>query len=149
MRSLVQENFRYVNGQIARNQPISVVYRGTSSLVPLFTGLSGPSPVSNPVTTDSLGNVAFYAEAGIYDFLALGARIPFDVQNDGGGSDSFSEYLQSSPAATWSVPNPIGRTPQVSVIVDGEIVLADVEYETNGTITVTHAVPTAGRVILT
>jgi hypothetical protein len=58
-RDLVRENFRYVNGLVARNELVRVVFRGTNTLVTLYV-----------------------AESGFYDFLALGARIPFDVEPD-------------------------------------------------------------------
>ena len=149
-RGLIQRNFRFANGQVAANQPITVVYRGTSSEVPLYVALSGSGSLPNPITADAQGNVAFYAEEGVYDFLALGARVPFDIVLGGGGSgDAFSEFVQVAPASTWIIPNPLGRTPAVGVIVAGELIIADVEYGDNGTITVTHAVPTAGKVILT
>lgn len=149
-RGLVQRNFRYANGQVAAHQPITVVYRGTTSEAPLYVALSGSGALPNPITTDAQGNAAFYADEGVYDFLALGARVPFDIVLGGGsGGDAFSEFIQVAPAATWIVPNPLGRTPAVGVIVSGELIIADVEYGDNGTITVTHAVPTAGKVILT
>lgn len=151
-RDLVQRNFRYVNGLVAKNQPVSVVYRSTDSLAPLYAAESGSSLLPNPITTDAYGNVAFYAQNGFYDFLALGARIPFDVEEDsgggGGGSDTFFEHIQASPAATWTVLHPLPRTPNVTVIVDGRIMLADVEY-TDNQVVVTHAAPTTGKVILT
>lgn len=151
-RDLVQRNFRYVNGLVARDQPVSVVYRGTGALAPLFAGETGPESVPNPFRTDNNGNASFYAQNGFYDFLALGARIPFDVEEDsgggGGGSDTFYEHIQASPAATWTILHPLSRTPAVTVYVDGQLVIADVEYADNQVV-VTHAAPTTGKVILT
>lgn len=81
-RDLVRESFRYANGQAARNHPIAVVLRGTNQTVPLFASNYGSESLSNPIITDPQGNVSFYCENGFYDFLALGARIPFDVEPD-------------------------------------------------------------------
>jgi hypothetical protein len=118
----------------------------------LFAGETGPESVPNPFRTDNNGNASFYAQNGFYDFLALGARIPFDVEEDsgggGGGSDTFYEHIQASPAATWTILHPLSRTPAVTVYVDGQLVIADVEYADNQVV-VTHAAPTTGKVILT
>ena len=54
-RDLVQRNFRYVNGMVARDQLVSVVYRGTGALAPLFAGETGPESVPNPFRTDNNG----------------------------------------------------------------------------------------------
>ena len=148
-RDLVQRNFRYVNGLVARDQPVSVVYRGTGAIAPLFAGETGPESVPNPFRTDNNGNASFYAQNGFYDFLALGARIPFDVEEDsGGGGDTFFEHVQAAPAATWTIVHSIDRTPNVQVIVDDAVVIADVEYS-GQQVVVTMAAPTTGKVILT
>lgn len=66
----------------------------------------------------------------------------------GGGGGSFLEHVQTSPSASWSVDHSFGRTPQVSVIVGDQVVIADVEHLSDRVI-ITHAAPTTGKVILT
>lgn len=78
----MRENFRYGNGLVAIRQPVTVVVRGGVATVPLFAAETGSEARSNPMSTDGSGNVFFYVESGSYDFLALGARIPFDVEPD-------------------------------------------------------------------
>lgn len=53
-------------------------------------------------------------------------------------------------AATWTVPVPValGRTPAVSVYIDGELVDTDVTASPT-TVTVTFPAPVAGTVVLT
>lgn len=53
-----------------------------------------------------------------------------------------------SAAAQWSIPHAFPRTPNVQVVVDGRVVLADVEH-LPGLVVVTHAEPTAGMAVLT
>lgn len=61
------------------------------------------------------------------------------------GNGGFT-YTQASPAATWTITNNLGRAPAaVTVIVDGEVVDADIEIPNSTTIVVTFATPTSGR----
>jgi hypothetical protein len=56
--------------------------------------------------------------------------------------------LDAPFAATWTLPHSLGRVPAVQVfLVDGEAVAADVEAGPTQ-ITVTHATPRAGFVLL-
>lgn len=68
MTELVRQNFRQENNLLARHTPVQVVVRGTQSVV--WSG-----------TTDSLGAIAVYLDAGQYDYLINGARVPFDVED--------------------------------------------------------------------
>lgn len=56
--------------------------------------------------------------------------------------------LDASLAATWILPHPLGRAPMVQVfLADGEAVAADVQADPTQ-ITVTHAMPREGFVLL-
>jgi len=59
------------------------------------------------------------------------------------------EHIQSTPAATWII-TAVGfnRPPSVDVYVSDERVITDI-YSTSTQVTITFAVPTAGRAILT
>lgn len=77
--------------------------------------------------------------------LRLGPAGPPGPKGDP-GSTYF--HTQSSPAATWTVPNPTGRADcAVIVRVGGEEVLADVQTS-NSTITVTFAEPISGSLVI-
>jgi hypothetical protein len=53
---------------------------------------------------------------------------------------------QTSPAATWTIANPLGRFPRsVSIFVGGELVDADVAVPDLATVVVTFASPQTGR----
>lgn len=55
----------------------------------------------------------------------------------------------TAPAATWILPHPFGRVPMVQVyLASGELIGADVVASAT-TITVTHAAPLAGFVVIT
>jgi len=56
--------------------------------------------------------------------------------------------LDASLASTWVLPHPLGRVPAVAVyLAGGEGVLADVAA-TEAVVTVTHAAPRAGFVLV-
>lgn len=67
----------------------------------------------------------------------------------GGGSDTFIEHFQNTPSASWSINHGLGRTPAVTLIVGGKIIIGDVEYTNSEQVLVTFAEPTAGKAILT
>lgn len=61
-------------------------------------------------------------------------------------ADGFS-FVQAIPAATWTVPNPMGRMPAaVTVYINGEVWEADEEYPDVSTILLHFGEPVAGRV---
>lgn len=149
-RDLVRESFRYANGQMAVRQPITVVYRGTDTLAPVYTALAGLEQASNPLRADSLGTVAFYAETGLYDFLALGARIPFDIEDAGGGSGSDFVYNvpANAPLGTWSILHPLGRIPIVQLYdLTGHPQIQDF-VASESSVVVTWPYPVSGRAVM-
>lgn len=70
-----------------------------------------------------------------------GVRGPIGPAGDGGFT-----YTQTSPAATWTIANTLGRFPSsVSVFVGDELVEADIETPDTSTIVITFASPQSGR----
>lgn len=64
----------------------------------------------------------------------------------GAASNSYS-FTQSSPSAVWVVNHNLGFYANVSVIVGGEEVDADVTYNSVNSLTVSFASPQAGMAI--
>jgi hypothetical protein len=61
------------------------------------------------------------------------------------GSDVAFTHTQITPAATWTITNPLGRYPtSVNVIINGEMVETDVELPSISQIVVTFAQPQSG-----
>lgn len=60
-----------------------------------------------------------------------------------------TEYSQLSPLATWTVPVPatLGRRPNVTVYIDGEVVDTDISA-TSTQVVVTFPSPQTGTVVL-
>jgi len=65
----------------------------------------------------------------------------------GGGSGDAYTYVQAVPLATWVIPNPFGREPNVDVYVAGELVETDVRA-TDQLISISFPAPTVGRAAL-
>lgn len=150
---LVTENFRHVNGQPARNRSIDVFFRDTTTRANLFDDEFGSVPLTNPIETDEIGNLDFYIEEGSYDFVALGARIPFDAEphgtGGGGGSERFA-YTQpvGDPAATWIVNHNLGMPTEPVVLLDSDPdrpVWTDVEHGTPNQTTIIFPSPVSGK----
>ena len=56
-------------------------------------------------------------------------------------------YTQSSPAATWTITNTLGRYPAaITVVVGGEVVDADMEIPDINTVVITFGSAQSGRV---
>jgi hypothetical protein len=58
------------------------------------------------------------------------------------------EHIQSEPTSTWIVAHNFGRRPNVSVIVDGEVVDTNV-VATSTQVTINFPAPYTGSAILT
>ncbi len=124
---LVVKSFRHINGAPARFVDLQIVNRGTNTVV-------------EDLTTNSLGTVSLYLAPGQYDWLILGARIPFDVI-DPGQPEPLPPHVhdQSTPAATWTVTHNRGSKPPIVLVLDAdpsEPVFASLAYPDLNTITV-------------
>lgn len=77
---------------------------------------------------------------------------PFEADTGGvlpaSGAASFV-FRQDSPAAVWTISHSLGFTPDVTIIVGGEEVEADVDYPNNATVIVTFNTPQSGVARLT
>lgn len=147
-RILVQQNFRYANGQVADNEDVLVVGRGTLIPAALYLTPFGGLALPNPIFTDESGNINFYIDAGSYDFIANGARVPFDAF-EGSGTDLYLQHDQTTAIATWVILHSFGRHPNVVIINDDdEMIMTDLEYPDLATVVATFPAPTTGKAIL-
>lgn len=115
---LVSENFRHANGSLARFVPVKVLIRST--LVEVASAV-----------TDELGAVHIYLEPGQYDWLAVGATIPFDVVSGDGDPVPPFVHVQSTPSASWLINHNRGTKPDIVIVLDTDPtarVWSDVSY---------------------
>lgn len=81
MKTLVTKSFRYASGSIASRVAVSVVARGTDELATIYSFADPNVETDNPTVTSVTGGIAFYAESGQYDLLAMGSRFLIDVSS--------------------------------------------------------------------
>ena len=72
-------------------------------------------------------------------------NIPMDMGGNGGRLVKYFEYIQTTPALTWTFPNPTGHYVNISVIdTNGNDVARDLTFDGVGTIVLNFLLPTAG-----
>jgi lysophospholipase L1-like esterase len=78
------------NGAAAANVPVTVKVHGTATLAVLYTDRTKTATAPNPTTTDGNGNLAVYADPGLYDCTANGGTftilVPADPADYGSGT---------------------------------------------------------------
>jgi hypothetical protein len=117
------DSIGYPDGSLALNVPISILMPdGTTPAV--VYGDTG-QPLSNPVTTDSRGDLTFLAAEGEYLLLPPWGGQAVRVRLAAPAGPAFT-YTQVPPATTWTVPHGLGRHPELIVrLADGRRVLPD------------------------
>jgi len=66
----------------------------------------------------------------------------------GGGSPQMITYTQTAPSALWTVAHALGHDPEVTVVVDGQAVSADVSYPSPGLVLIAFGSPQSGVAVL-
>lgn len=108
---------------------------------PPFVWLEGP--IQTGCATSGFG---YIAAVPLPDGTAVAVPVPGPAGPPGTGTGSGFEHIQSSPAATWTIPHGFGRFPfSLLVLVGGQMVIPDAEFPDGNTAVLTFAAPTAGR----
>lgn len=137
-------------GGPAAGVDFDVTLCGSNVLSTLFTDAAGTTPQANPVTSDSMGMIAFYASPGMYrtDLAGSMFEIPIDESfTDPVFSDLWT-HTQSSPASVWTIDHHFGTHPLVQVIASGVEVEAEVAHPSASQTTITFGVPVTGTAYL-
>lgn len=61
-----QAKYWFPNGALAVNIPARIFFLDNNALAPIFTDITGTTPLPNPVNTDAFGILTFWAEEGEY-----------------------------------------------------------------------------------
>lgn len=81
---LYSDNLVTSTGQLSPNMAVTIYQHGTLTLATLYTDRTKATPVANPTATDSRGNLAFYADPGLYDISNGTSSITVAVVPDSG-----------------------------------------------------------------
>lgn len=136
----------YADGSPATPGPFPVRLMGGNIHVPLFSDKAGTVPVANPVTTDANGLASFYAAPGHYFTDISGNVFHYAVdpsETDPAWPGTFV-HEQTTQATVWTVAHHLGVEPSVTVLIDGQTVLADVTHPDDETTVITLGTPRTG-----
>jgi hypothetical protein len=130
------QSIRMASGRLAKNFPVDVFLPGTTTRAPLYSNQNRSAAVSNPVFTDSQGNLEFYANPGVYNLrfgsFTIQAEVEVNPIDDvGSGSEVRFDYHQIAPAATWIIEHNLGKYPNWVVFLDeepGVVTLPDITH---------------------
>lgn len=136
----------YDDGTLVREQAIPVYVAGTNGLAQLYADILGAATTSNPVPTDAYGNLSFYVDPGEYELELNGYRVRVTVESSA-GAGSGVQIDQTSPVSQATYAHALGRVPDVTVFVGGNMVLTDVTA-TAAQVTITFPSPTAFTAVI-
>lgn len=112
-----------------------------SSPITIDIEVTSPAAVALEVATPTVDVTPDPDGAQVLVVAVPGPPGPAGAAGDGG-----FEFVQTTPAATWTIPNTLGRYPAaVTVIVGGEVVDPDIDIPDTTVIVATFAAPTSGR----
>lgn len=81
-RAVFEQGIDDPRGNAQRGVLVYVYLRGTNTPATLYTDRTKAETISNPITTNGLGNVAIFADPGEYDAMVNGATLRFTVLPD-------------------------------------------------------------------
>lgn len=142
---LITRGFMTQSGKPAANRAIDIFRRDDHTTRPTLYAMDQLTPVSNPITTDELGNIMFYIGAGEFEFHVSGYRVPFDTSEAGAVSPIKVHF--SAPASTWTIPHDRNTKPDIILVTDADgqaRVYTDVSYPDDSTVVVEWPSPETG-----
>src|SRR4051794_30783481 len=71
---------------------VQVNVRGTSTATIVYAGETGPTVLTNPLTSDAFGRVTGWVERGAYDVVI-----------SGGGLTTYTEYFDANPGRDGAI----------------------------------------------
>lgn len=147
MANLYQDLYWYPNGSLATFVNARVFPRHSNALAVLWQDAAETIPQVNPVPTDGNGVLTFYADPGDY-WIHVGLEtFPITIDSDAVVQevwhDTF-EFPQVAPSAAWVISHGLGARPDVSVVIGGQVIPADVTYTDLNNLTINFTSPQSG-----
>lgn len=117
------EGIEYPDRSHAVLIPIEVRVKLTNTLATLYADKDKLAAAANPVMTDSLGNLTFWADPGEY-LLKIGiftipitiGEHPLEPDSGGGGGGQYLQHIQATPQGAFPVVHNFGRYPTVQIL---------------------------------
>lgn len=72
---LYSDDVRSVYNRLLPNVPISIYLHSTTTLATLYADRLKTTPITNPTSSDAVGNLLFYADPGLYDITTDGENV--------------------------------------------------------------------------
>lgn len=137
----------------ARLTTATVYFPGTETLVPLYADAERTAQATNPVLTDSLGNLTFWVNPGEYEVEINEHRFPVSIglhplePVSGGGGAVGYQHIQTIPATEWTIPHNMGRPAAGCSVKEstGDWVLCGMETNTPVVTILSFDAPTSGE----
>lgn len=147
MANLYQDTYWYPSGALAKFVPARVFPRNSNILAPLWADSAETVPLANPQLTTATGELTFYAAPGDY-WIHLGIEsFPVTIDSDDVVPEVWHDtFLYEQPVAStsWMVNHNLGAEPDVSVVIAGQVIPADVNYTDLNNLTITFSSPQSG-----
>lgn len=153
------ERLQFSSGGPAVRTQVYIYLPATTNKAILYADPDGLTTAANPVWTDDLGELTFFADMGNYDLVSNGARIPIQVTvpaTSGGITQADLDrvthfhWTQTSPSILWSIPHTLGYPPGGILVREstGDYVQAAVATNTSVLTELSFDAPTSGTVDL-
>lgn len=151
MASQYSDVYWFPSGALAASVQARVFPRNSNVLAPLWQDAAETIPAPNPAITSNTGVLTFYLGVGDYWVHIGGESFPVSVDSDGIVPDVWHEvfrFEQPVPSDTWSITHTMDSYPNVSVIIGGQNVPAEVTYTDLNSLIITFSTPQSGTAML-
>lgn len=113
------EGIEYPDGRHAVNVLVTVVQDDGSPAI-LYVDKERSAIRANPIRTDSLGNLWFFANPGSYRLIFPTFELPIVVaahplSDSAGGASLGYHHIQGFASELWEIPHSFGYRPNVTV----------------------------------
>jgi len=137
----VSDPFTYTTGGVAAGVQIAVVLGGTSIKAAIWHDAAG-TRAPNPLPTNGLGILSFWADPGSYDLKVNGLTFPIALTPTGGGGGEGGAgtyvHTQTTPAATWTISHVLATRPSVDVMdSNGNQIYVETDWPDDATVVIT------------
>jgi hypothetical protein len=142
-----REQFWHPDGSLASGDLAHIFPRFSNIHSALFADQAGTVPLPNPLNMDANGFLDFYVDNG--DIWVFAGKQAFYVIVELDETlnqvwPSTYQHNHTVPATMWTINHGLESHPAVSVLVGGQIELADVVYIDLNSLTIEFATPTVG-----